>query len=98
MINSGYLEPITQYMLEELEAGEWIWDNELVIKREHRQNLWPEDIKEPYGFRQIHIIDIPSARYWYFCPKLMLSDYKRGGYNWEYFEEGRYFRFKKEKE
>lgn len=97
MINSGYLEPITRDMIEELEAGEWIWDDKLVVKREHRQCLRPEDIEEPYGFRQIHIIDIPNDKFWYYCPKLMLSD-RRGGYEWEYFEAGRYFRFKKEKE
>lgn len=95
MINSGYLEPITRDMIEELEAGEWIWDDKLVVKREHRQCLWPEDIKEPYGFRQIHIIDNPNDRFWYYCPKLMLSDRKCGYYKWVYFEAGRFYRFKK---
>lgn len=94
MINSGYLEPITEDMIEELKEGEWIWDNELVNRREHRQTLQGKDIQEPYGFRQIHIISITSLIY-YTSTKLMLTDHTRGYYIWEYFEEGRFYRFKK---
>lgn len=96
MINSGYLEPITEDMVEELKEGEWIWDNKLVTRREHTQTLWPDAVEEPYGFRQIHILSDLWPR-WSSMP-FMLSDHDRGGYTWEYFEDGRYYRFKKKGE
>lgn len=91
---NNIMEPIiTYYDLEGLEEGDWIWDNELVERREHGRTLKPEVIREAAGFRQIHILDSNFDS----IKPFMLSTID--GYNcsakWEYFTPYRYWKFKK---
>lgn len=90
------LEPITIDMVKELQPGEWIWDDKPIMRSVHKLTLSRETVVEPIGFRQIHILssDFPG---WSNKP-FMLTDTERGYYKWEYFERGRYYRFKKKLE
>lgn len=89
------MEPITRIDITyELKPGEWIWDSKLVRRRAHERSLMHEPVLEPVGFRQIHILNTEDFPRFTSKP-FMLSDIDRGGYNWEYFEEGRFYRFKK---
>lgn len=87
------LEPITEDNIRDLKPGDWIWDNQMIIRDEHRVSLLPNKISEPIGFRLIDILDI-SGLHWSGKP-FMLSDINDGGYHWEYFKPGRFFKFKK---
>lgn len=96
------LEPITHENIKELSPGEWIWDNRQIEKWPHRRTLSSDStIFEAAGFRQIHILDLD---YLLFSNKpFMLSlaangvRYRQLICEWEYFEEGRFYRFKKER-
>lgn len=90
MISSDFLEPITYENLSELKEGDWIWDDKVEVRKAHGRILNPLDILEPYGFRQIHILD-PSIRPW---RPFMLSDRDNGYYVWTDFELGRFYKFK----
>ncbi len=89
-------EPITRSNLDRLKEGEWIWDNRLTTRPAHGRSLSGEEIEEPIGFRQVHIVKTGDP---YFSKQLMLSDIHRGGYRWEYLDAWRFYKFKeKEKE
>lgn len=92
-----FLEPITYHNLDELRPGEWIWDNDEVEKSEHSRSLFSPNILEPIGFRQIHILDVKGYKQ-YGGALWMLSNWSRGYYKWDYFSEGRYYRFKRKEE
>jgi hypothetical protein len=87
------LEPITEDNIRDLKPGDWIWDNQMIIRDEHRASLWPNKITEPIGFRLIDILDISDLR-WSGKP-FMLSDIEHGRYSWVHFTLGRFFKFKK---
>lgn len=86
-------EPITYENIHELEPGEWIWDDKQTARREHRMTLDPKSIVEPMGFRQIHILDFEMSK------PFMLSRFDgfHTGYEWVFFEPGRFYKFKKKK-
>lgn len=88
-------EPITFDNLHELNPGEWIWDNKLIFRRDHKRSIYPDMIEEPIGFRQIHILDIDSIP---FLKPFMLSsiDGGHGYHTWEIFEDGRFYKFRKD--
>ena len=91
------LEPITEENIVDLKPGDWIWDNQPIIRDEHRASLRPTKITEPYGFRQVDILDISYLR-WSGKP-FMLSNANDGksGCKWVYFQRDRFFKFKKGK-
>lgn len=91
------LEPITYDNLYELQEGEWIWDSKIVEKRDHGRHLNTPFIEEQIGFRQIQILDIDYfVKYGGQTFMLTTSNnYKNNIRTWEYFEPGRYFRFKR---
>ena len=91
---NNIMEPIiTHNDLEGLKEGDWIWDNELVERREHGYIFKPEIIREAAGFRQIHILDSNFDT----IKPFMLSTID--GYicsaKWEYFTPYRFWKFKK---
>lgn len=88
--------PITRENIYTLKAGDWIWDDKLIERREHRLTLRPESITEPIGFRQIHILDLNGFHSWNTKP-FMLSQFDNGhdGYTWVYFEENRFYMCKR---
>lgn len=91
------LEPITYDNIQELNPGEWIWDNKTLSRDIHDRSLCQETITEPVGFRQIHIMDKDDVKHFkaYGTPPFMLSDIDySSGNKWVYFEEGRFYRFK----
>ena len=93
------LEPITHENIKELSSGEWIWDNKQIEKWPHRRTLSSDNtIFEAAGFRQIHILDLD---YLLFSNKPFTLSLAANGVRyrqliseWEYFEEGRFYRFK----
>lgn len=88
----NFLEPIALEDFKNLKSGEWIWDGEIISRRTHDYSIdYSNTIKEPTGFRQIHIINEYSKSF-------MLSDFEslHGGYKWVYFRVGRFYKFKKE--
>lgn len=89
-----FLEPITYENIQELEPGEWIWDNKIVERRVHKRDLTGEAIKEPMGFRQIDILQVTSFGVFNHIP-FMLSNVYKAGAKWESFEENRFYRFKR---
>ena len=89
-----FLEPITAENLSELSPGEWIWDNSSVLRRVHNYDLSENLITEPAGFRQIHILD--TKEFYKFGNKpFMLTSLRSNGYEWVYFIEDRFYRFKR---
>lgn len=94
------MEPITYENINELEPGDWIWDNIPVEKRAHERTPINriEDVRitEPYGFRQIHILEDE--------PELSNSPFQLStvaspspiAYEWVFFEDGkdRFYKFK----
>lgn len=88
------LEPITRENIHLLKEGDWIWDNNTIIRYEHGLGLHPKKIEERIGFRQIHILDLKLYPQWSSKP-FMLSSIDKGIYQWTYFEEGRFFMFKR---
>ena len=92
------LEPITYENMYELKPGEWIWDNSMVVKRVHKRTLDDEIITEPYGFRQIHILDLTGFGSWHSQP-FMLTTIGTDYYGqWVYFMVDRFYRFKRQEE
>lgn len=93
------LEPITYENIHELKPGEWIWDNKITKRDEHRLSLHYENIEEPYGFRMIDILDIDNLVYG--GRPFMLTCVLEGRYSsdrkWVYFETGRFYKFKKKR-
>lgn len=97
MINLALFEPITAETLKDLQPGEWIWDNADVYRGEHKLTLNPYAVREPKGFRQIHIMDLkdfPSFSSKPFMLSSVVGMYDKGGYVWTYFEENRFYRLK----
>ena len=93
------LEPITYENINELEPGEWIWDNKLIDRRFHDKNLWNKTVAEPIGFRLLHILDLKHFPRFSSKPFLLSTfDHYGFDYTWEYFEEGRFYRFKRKGE
>ena len=95
------LEPITYENIKELSPGEWIWDNKQIEKCPHRRTLSSDStIFEAAGFRQIHILDLDNLKFSNKPFMLSLSAnglrYRQFISEWVYFEEGRFYRFKKE--
>lgn len=89
------LEPITEENIHELKPGDWIWDNQEIIRDEHRASPWPNKIIEPYGFRQVDILDVSHLR-WSGKPfKLSCANDGSSGCEWVYFRHDRFFKFKK---
>lgn len=92
------LESITKDNLNELNPGEWIWDDKIVERRPHEVTLGGETIMEPIGFRQITILDLDLYPRWSSKP-FKLSDTEGLGFDarsgWTYFEEGRFFMIKR---
>lgn len=88
------MEPITYENLNELKPGEWIWDTNLIERRPHKRTLGEELIIEPIGFRQIHILDLDDIAFTRKIFMLTNIDYGITGYKWEYFEVGRFYKFK----
>ena len=91
-----FLEPITVDNIYELEPGEWIWDNCLVTRLVHERCLDKKITKEPIGFRQIDILNLKSFGVFNIHPFMLSSIDNIRGSSWEYFEPGRFYRFKKE--
>lgn len=91
MINPDLFEPITYENLHELEPGEWICDDKPIRKREHCRSWNSKYIDEPIGFRQIDILDTSP----YLSKPFMLTNGKDGKTLWEYFQLGRFYRFKR---
>lgn len=90
------MEPITYENFNTLKPGDWIWDNNLVERRDHKRSLANERHSEPFGFRQIHILDINDNGY-FGCQPFMLSanwDSFNYGAVWTYFELDRFYKFK----
>ena len=88
------LIPITRENIYTLKPGEWIWDDKIIERREHKRSLWSEKVKEPIGFRQIHILDLDGFATGWNTKPFMLSDidsHMPGGPIWVYFEEGRFY-------
>lgn len=88
------LVPITRENIYTLKPGDWIWDDKLIERREHKRSLYDEKITEPIGFRQIHILDLEDFAAGWVTKPFMLSDIDsdRSGYRWVYFEENRFYR------
>ena len=94
------LEPITRDNLCELQPGEWIWDNKQIERRAHKRSLGDEFVTEPVGFRQIDILDLDLYPRYSSKPFLLTNlhfDHAHSA-SWEYFEEGRFFMLKRDKE
>lgn len=91
------MEPITPENIHELTPGEWIWDDEIISRRIHKRQLGDERIKEPIGFRQVHILDADENRYW-MQPFMLSTIDSRDSHVWEHLEPNRYYKFKKKKE
>lgn len=99
-MNMSLLEPITVDNIHELQPGEWIWDNKDTERNKHGRSLALEytPIIEPYGFRQIHILDLNGFMQWQFKPFMLTTIHSGYGssYTWTYWAEGRFYRFKRE--
>lgn len=93
----NFLVPITHENLYSLRPGEWIWDNQIIQRRIHKRDLDGTMIDEPAGFRQIDILDLDFFPRWSSTP-FMLSEIDSGRSSWVYFEEGRFYMFKRDKE
>ena len=86
--------PITRDNIYQLEPGEWIWDSATISRRVHKQTLSDERVTEPIGFRQVDILDLKLWPRWSSTP-FTLSNTDTGRSFWTYFEEGRFFMFKR---
>lgn len=86
------MEPITMENIHELQGGDWIWDTHPTNRCEHRRSLSSIVIEEPYGFRQVHVLDLDNVRIHHTKGLLLSAD---ADYRWEYFREGRFYKFKK---
>lgn len=98
--NPDIFEPITYDTLHELVPGEWIWDNKLTERREHKRSLDNATVTEPIGFRQIDILDLDLYPQYSSKPFMLSGAAYSGnhtGLEWVYFELGRFYKFKKEK-
>ena len=99
MIDLTLFEPITHDNISDLKPGEWIWDNKQQCRRAHKQTIYDESVTEPIGFRQVHILDLSSFGVYNNKPFVLTSIDNHGfgnGSKWVYFEENRFFKFKKE--
>lgn len=87
------LVPITRENIYTLKPGDWIWDDKLIERREHKRSLYSEKITEPIGFRQIHILDLDGFRSWNNKPFMLSSidSTHYSNYSWVYFEENRFY-------
>ena len=94
------LEPITYENMHELKPGEWIWNNRMVEKRVHKRTLDTETIFEPYGFRQIDILDLKGFGVYNNQPFMLSTTGGRtyGYAEWVYFMVDRFYRFKRQEE
>ena len=90
-----FLEPITYENIQELEPGEWIWDNKIVERDIHERNLTYKTINESMGFRQIDILDLDGFGGAFNHRPFFLSNVDRYGCRWESFKENRFYRFRR---
>lgn len=89
-------EEITPENVMDLKPGEWIWDNELIKRDEHRVCLNAKQIDEPIGFRLIRILNLKDAGGYYTKP-FFLSSIDHGTSDfWTCLEPKRFYKFKKE--
>lgn len=97
MLDLDIMEPVTIENVNELQPGEWIWDNKKINRRAHK--IVPncgETVIEPIGFRQINALALHHFPRWDSKPFLLSNfDSSYGGYTWSQFEAGRYYKFKK---
>lgn len=90
------LEPITFENIRELRPGEWIWDNQSILRGIHAKSLARGLISEPIGFRQIDILDLDLFPQWSSKPfRLTTIDSRNRDPEWVFFEEGRFYRFRR---
>jgi len=91
---TNLLEPVTYDNIHTLKSGEWIWDNKIVKRRAHDRSLNRTTISEPIGFRLVDAIDLKDFSN-FTNKRFMLSDIdsSHGGFNWTFFENGRFFMF-----
>ena len=97
--NMELFELITSENIHELQPGEWIWDIKEEARRAHKKSIYHESVVEPIGFRQVDILDLELWPRWSSKPFMLSSIDNIGfgrGSNWVYFEENRFYRFKKE--
>ena len=98
-MNMNLLELITTENIHELQPGEWIWDSKLIERREHARSLNHKTITEPIGFRQIDILDLKVFQRFSWTPFMLTnidSSYPHRPHSWVYWENNRFYRFKKE--
>lgn len=92
---SELMEPITRDNIDQLQLGEWIWDNHIVERIEHGRTLTCDTIHEPIGFRQVHILEDDPFLKNHSSRLFNLSDIDHRNYRWVDFEEGRFYMFKR---
>lgn len=95
MIDMSLFETITRENVFELEPGEWIWDNSIITRHAHERYLDERYIHEPVGFRQIDILNLDLFPTWSSKPFMLSTIDRYGEREWVYFEEGRFYRFKR---
>ena len=98
-MNMNLLELITTDNIHELQPGEWIWDNKLIERTEHAASIDPKPIVEPIGFRQIDILDLKDFHRFSWTPFMLTnidSSYPHRPHSWVYWENNRFYRFRKE--
>lgn len=100
-MNKQLFEPITYENISELVPGEWIWDNKVETKLAHEASLYHKTfVLEPVGFRQVHILRLSDFPRFTSKPFMLstvgYTSYNPNPYEWVIFEEGRFYRFKKE--
>ena len=99
-MNSKLVEQIRYQNISELIPGEWIWDNKIESKLAHEVSMYHDKfILEPVGFRQVHILRLDDFPMFTSKPFMLSKNndihYSTNHYVWEYFEEERFYRFKK---
>lgn len=95
-MNLELLEPITLDNIHTLKPGDWIWDNAIITRRAHKRSLGGEYIKEPTGFRQIHILDLKDFGLYSHQPFMLSNVYSATGASWVYWTEGQFWKFREE--
>lgn len=98
------MEPITKDNIDDLRPGEWIWDNKRVRRATHYHQMNDfasdgaksvcKDIYEPFGFRQIHILDTLGGIVTGTPVFKLSTNSSDRAYVWARFEENRYYKFK----
>lgn len=99
-MDMSLFELITRENIYTLKPGEWIWDSKTIERPEHARSLNKKTVVEPIGFRQIDILDLKDFGTIFNNQPFMLTDldhkFSRDPRSWVYWEDGRFYRFKKE--